>query len=264
MKKIICLTLCLILTACMAISLTGCTESVFDGDYRQVESTDLVSTMQEIHNADTGVYIDYDKGIALSFNTNLVSPNTTQTVTFNLNSIKSNGSLKLQGSFSLRDRYIFASEANSTTGQVYYTDNYSDNFTYLTIKQGEDTVKIKSLSNFKNAVHDILVNFEPFFSSYSLYLRLQLDSGYQWYLDDTQELLKLKIEFNNYEMGECQAVWVYDSQYNLNAFLFDSSTTTTANGQETKAYARMSFESWSGEIYPPSDLDSYRIAQIEF
>lgn len=264
MKKFICLTLCLILTACMAISLTSCTESVFDGEYRQVKSTDLVSTMQEINDADTGVYVDYDKGLDLSFRTNVVTQYTTQTVTLNLNSIKSNGSLKLQGSFSLKDRYNLSSESNSTTGQVYYTDNYNDNFTYLSIKRGEDTVKIKSLSNFKNAVHDILVNFEPFFSPYSLYLRLQIDSGYQWYLDDTQEFLKLKIEFNDYEMGECEAVWVYDSQYNLNAFLFDSSITTTVNGQETKADARMSFESWSGEIYPPSDLDSYRIAQIEF
>ncbi len=260
MKKIICLTLCLILTACMAISLTGCTESVFDGEYRQVESTDLESTMQEIQDADTGVYIDYDKGIALSFNTNLVNQFTTQTLTLNLNSIKSGGSLKLQGSFSLKDRYNFVSETDSTTGKVYYTDN----FTYLSIKRDEDTVKIKSLSNFKNAVYDILVNFEPFFSPYSLYLSSQTDSEYQWYLDDTQELLKIKIEFNDYEMGEGKAVWVYDSQYNLNAFLFSSSTTSTINGQETKADVRISFEPWSGEIYLPSDLDSYRTAQIEF
>lgn len=260
MKKFICLTLCLILTACMAISLTGCTESVFDGEYRQVESTDLVSTMQEINDADTGVYVDYNKGLDLSFRTNVVTQYTTQTVTLNLNSIKSGGSLKMQGSFSLKDRYNSSSESNSTTGNVYYAYN----FTYLSVKQGENTVKIKTFSNFKNAVDDIFAEIKPYFSPYFFRYRLHTDSESQWYLDDTQELLKIKVEFNDYEMGEGKAVWVYDSQYNLNAFLFSSSTTSTINGLETKADVRISFEPWSGEIYLPSDLDSYRTAQIEF
>ena len=82
------------------------------------------------------------------------------------------------------------------------------------------------------------------------------DSSAIWQIDDTQELLKIKLDYTE-ETGSAKIIWIYNSQYNLIACQFIASSSSGTGILTSSAKVTFSYEPWSGTITPPSDLDSY-------
>ena len=249
MKKLVSIILCLILSISMSTLLTGCLGTIFDGEYREVELSEIETLMPEITKANKTFKIDYDAGVRLYLSADMTSGDTRQTENVTIRSIKTDNAFKAEGSFTMRNIISSTSETQVVRGDFYSTKTIS----YISLVQEEETVKIAYLEGIIDSFKE---TFEPMMEYVEIDYYIEESKNTpeaKWYIDDASENIKIKLDYNDSDGARAKIIWIYNAEYKLSAFeVVLSQTYKTGSAKIT-----FSFEPWSGTITPPTDLDSY-------
>ena len=154
MKKLVSIILCLILSISTATLLTGCMETVFDGEYREVDLSEIETLIPEIKSANKDYSIDYASGVSLYMNVILSTEKRTLNETLNMQSTMVDGLLRTEGKIISRDRYTDLSDQYVVRSNFYCSNNTS----YIALTQNDETVKIKY---FQSILVSLAETFDP-------------------------------------------------------------------------------------------------------
>ena len=124
MKKLVSIILCLILSISTATLLTGCSATIFDGEYREVDLSEIETLIPEIKSANKKPSINFNNGISLSMNVRTSTRAIKQTESISMKAIKFAGALMSEGKMLSRTDNNISSESD-----VVHTDFYCSNST---------------------------------------------------------------------------------------------------------------------------------------
>ena len=255
MKKLVSIILCLILSISTATLLTGCLETIFDGEYREVDLSEIETLIPEIKSANKDYSIDFASGVSLYMNVILSTEKRTQNETLNMQSTMVNGMLRTEGKIISRDIYTDINDQYVVRTNFYGTKNTS----YIALTQNDETVKIKY---FQSILDSLAQTFDPIMEYMAIenFVALTRDYTAKWYIDDTSDVLKIKLEFK--ESNEnLKTIWIFNAKYKLTAFSITVSE-SVENYSTTKT--TFSFQPWTGTIETPDDLDEYQYMPNQF
>ena len=249
MKKLVSIILCLILSISTATLLTGCSPTIFDGEYREVDLSEIETLLPEIKSANKDYSIDFASGVSLYMNVILSTEKRTLNENLNMQSTMVNGLLRTKGKVISRDNYTDISDQYVVRTNFYCENNTS----YVALTQNDETVKIKY---FQSILVSLAETLDPIMEYMSIenFVALTRVNTAKWCIDDTSDVLKIKLEYK--ESNEnLKTIWIFNAEYKLTAFSITASE-SVENYSTTKT--TFSFQPWTGTIETPGDLDEYQ------
>ena len=261
MKKILTVVLCL-LVAISSLLVAGCSSSsVFDGNYTEVEQTEINTFASTVEDKATAV--DFSDGIEMTMKISFPLENQVYDVNMNFKTTFSDDILLIEGNMSTPFQ-------TSPTGpmQVMKADFWCANGNiYMKANYGGQELKIKQSMDIDEFINEYTgSSAEEVETSLSALLEKYAEAtNVKYFLEQTETLSKAKIEIPELVVEgqkiKMTTAFVYDAELTLTAVMMDLEMTVdndldpNTEGVKTKTY--ISIQQWQGTINLPSDLSSY-------
>lgn len=248
MKKLLTVTLCLILAISTAM-MFGCEKSAFDGDYTEATATEVSAMAEQIAQAEGGEELDYSQGVKLVFDMDMSDGETTGGIEMNLKAIAVDNDLQMSGTMALVEG------EESSSAEIYFAQEYI----YTSATYEGQTVKIKM----PMSIDDFIGNYagsagtDVTYSIADVMEMVEGEENVKWYVEDKEDVKKIKVEYAEEGMGELKVVLVYNAEYKLTAMSYEMNMSQTVGEETMELTLKMTVEPWSGTIELPSDLNTY-------
>ncbi len=247
MKKLLSLLICFSLVISIAL-VGGCSPSIFNGNYQEVQAATVEQMATQISQAEKGQEMDYAQGTKVFYDMKITGAEDMR-IKIDLKSIAVENDLQMQASMQMT--------ANNQThsSDIYLTQGY---MYASTINQGQ-SMKIKT----PMTIDEMLGGFaedagaEFFYSICAILDMLEDREGVKWYIEDKEDLKKIKVDYAQENMGEIKVCLVYNAQFKLIAMLYELRLYISLGTDTMGVQLKMSVEPWIGTISLPTDLDTY-------
>ncbi len=256
MKKLLAVVLCLFITiGCMTMS--GCKEdSVFDGNYTEVDQASITAFATEVENKET--VVDLDDGVKMTFDMNIsVDGETISDIEMTLFTALFNNKIQMQGEMDMKVPMGADDDLETISSDIWYEDDYM----YMKSSYDGQDVKYKMEMGIEDFISDYTNGVSEPENLDDLLEMYKEAEGIKYYLDQTETISKIKIEIPEVivdgEKIKLTAAFVYDAEQTLYAVMMDMEMSVEYLGETMDTRIYITIEQWSGEIELPSDFDEY-------
>ena len=251
MKKLLTVTLCLILAICTAM-MFGCEKSAFDGDYTEATATEVSAMAEQIAGAEGGEELDYSQGVKLVYDMDISAGEMSGTVKMDLKAIAVDNDLQMSGEMTV-------SGDEEISAEMYYTQGYF----YANGTFEGQTRKAKMPME----IDDFIGNYtgsagtDVTYSIADVMEMVEGEENVKWYVEDKEDVKKIKVEYAEEGAVELKIVLVYNADYKLTAMSYEMNMSQTVGEETMEMNFKMVVEPWSGTIELPSDLNTYTMGE---
>ena len=258
MKKISTIILCMIF-ALGASVMAGCNEgSVYDGNYSQVQKTQMDAFAQSVTDANEEgeQKFDFSKGFSIKYE---------------MKNRAIDMSMELLTNVTGETKQLYADVSMETiVSKVDMETWYKDGYSFVqaeihnVLGEGTTSVKGKAETDFDSALGEMMeaisVIEEIDFSILGLLEAYGETMGIKFYIDDSSEQKKCKIELPETNLGdgmyEICIVLVYDANYKLYAIKYEIEGSVTTAGKTETNEIKIEIMSSSKSVSYPKDIDN--------
>lgn len=261
MKKMLALALGVFMIV-GATLFVGCgSKSVFDGNYEEVQVSEVQDFVTELQEAEKSTRMDYLVGSAVKYSMEMEEDGATMEMSIDVKVVTgSENNSQFSGSVKEKSYYPNTEErGDEFSGNIYYKDGYMyfNGTVDGKTKKYKNEIDIEDTLYQMNSINQDIVTIISF---------IEAGEGYKCFMDSSDNGTKIKVTYERTETSESgsaeeksEVIFVFDKDKNMTAMKISGyERIKDANGKITgNVEIEMTIESWSGTISLPSDLDTY-------
>ncbi len=248
MKKLLTTILCLVLTSCIVLAGAGCGNSVFNGNYVEVQASTVTAFNESVSPTQKG--LDVNQGVKFEFIENEFDGNDYEKETVEFETVIVGGELKMAGTTSEYEK-----EGNrevTESCEIYYDGDK------MYINDGTNKVSFVATvkTHFIRAITRLEeFNFDTVVAKYS---NLQ---GVKYFMEERADQTKIKLEFEDLEDATERTtgkiLFTYNAQKMLVAINVEIVEEDLEPGDNEYEETIINIEAFGGMIQLPDDLATY-------